>query len=235
MGAFMRTVEEAKALAHLMVDIGRDVGRDMVALISDMNQPLGEAVGNALEVREAIESLRGEGPQDLREHCLTVAAHMVRLARQDQAERTLVEVIQELTEHLESGAALAKLRELVAAQGGDARMVDDPDLLPCAQIVKTLEVPADGHVAQISALEVAYAAVDLGAGREKKGDPIDHAVGVLCHLKVGDQVKKGDPAFTIYANRAEQLEVAQLRLEHAVDYRRRPQAPLPLFYDTITG
>ncbi len=235
MGAFMRTVEEAKALAHLMVDIGRDAGRDMVALISDMNQPLGVAVGNALEMREAIETLRGEGPQDLREHCLTVAAHMVRLARQNQAEDTLVEIIQELTEHLESGAALAKLRDLVSAQGGDTRMVDDPDLLPAARIVETLEVPANGYVAQINALEVGQAAVELGAGREKKGDPIDHTVGVLCHLKVGDQVKKGDLSFTIHANEADRLEAARRRLERAVDYRRRPQAPLPLFYDTLTG
>ena len=235
LGAFMKTVEEAKELARLMVDIGRDAGRDMVALISDMNQPLGHAVGNALEVREAIETLQGGGPDDLREHCLVVAAHMVRLARGDADENALASAMAELSDRLQHGEGLAKFRELVAIQGGDVRMVDDPDLLPSAKLVEEIPVPQDGYVSQISALEVARAALELGAGREKKGDAIDHAVGVLSHLKVGDQVRQGDRAFTVHANSPERLAAAKAVLGRAIVYRDRLQTPLPLFYDTITG
>ncbi|MFC1960215.1 thymidine phosphorylase [Chloroflexota bacterium] len=235
-GAFMRTVEDATTLAHLMVDIGEDVGRDMVALISDMNQPLGVAVGNVLEVREALDTLQGGGPIDFRTHCLEVAAHMVRLARQAGSGETDLNTIKaELEQKLTDGSALAKLRDLVVAQGGDVRMIDQPDLMPQATIIERLTVPADGHVAGVSALDVAYAALELGAGREKKGDPIDHAVGVMSHLKVGDTVKAGDVAFTVHANNEGQLETARQLLKGAVDYSSQPQAPLPLFYDTITG
>ncbi len=233
-GAFMKTVEEARALAQLMVEIGRDVGRDMVALISDMNQPLGNAVGNALEVREALDTLRGGGPDDFRTHCLAVAAHMVRLARGQTAE-ALPELEAELARRLDAGEGLAKFRELVAAQGGDVRMVDDPVLLPQAEYVAALEVPTGGHVAAINALEVAEAALTLGAGREKKGDPVDHAVGVIAHLKVGDRVEAGQPAFTIHASSEAQLEQARTRLQQAVTYSQEKQEPLPLFYDTLTA
>lgn len=237
MGAFMRSVADATTLAHLMVGIGQDVGRDMVAVISDMNQPLGHAVGNALEVREALDTLHGGGPADFREHCLEVAAHMVRLARQhttgSAADHGAIRT--ELEGHLADGSALAKLRDLVAAQEGNVRMVDQPDLLPQAKFIETLAVPAEGHVADVSALEVAYAALDLGAGREKKGDPVDHAVGVVVHVKVGDIVKAGDRVFTIHANDEESLQAARQRLAAAVTYSSAPQEALPLFYDTITG
>ncbi|NPV66857.1 MAG: thymidine phosphorylase [Anaerolineae bacterium] len=234
-GAFMPTVEEARALARLMVDIGRDARRDMVALISDMNQPLGCAVGNALEVREAIETLRGGGPHDLREHCLTVAAHMVRLARRIEGEDALPALKAELAGRLADGAALQKFRTLVMAQGGDVRMVDDPEQLPKARLIKTVPVAAEGYVAQVNALDVAYAALELGAGREKKGDPVDHAVGVIVHLKVGEHVKRGQAAFTIHANDETQLAAAQRRLERAITLSSDPQMPLPLFYDTLYG
>ncbi len=234
-GAFMPTVEEARALARLMVDIGRDAGRDMVALISDMNQPLGCAVGNALEVREAIETLRGGGPHDLREHCLTVAAHMVRLARRIDDEEALPALKAELAGRLADGAALQKFRTLVMAQGGDVRMVDDPDRLPRARLIETVPVAADGYVAHVNALDVAYAALELGAGREKKGDPVDHAVGVIAYLKVGDAVTRGQAAFTIHANDEARLAAARRRLEHAIAFSTEPQSPLPLFYDTLYG
>jgi len=235
MGAFMRTVEEAKALAQLMVEIGRDAGREMVALISDMNQPLGQAVGNALEVREAIETLRGGGPPDLREHSLVVGAHMLCLARHERGEQAVMAAVAELSQTLANGQALAKFRDLVRAQGGDVSQVDDPDLLPRADLVERIAVPQTGYVAQISAREVGLAALDLGAGREKKADSIDHAVGVISHLRVGDQVKAGDRAFTIHANSRDRLEAARQRLERAVVYREHAQPPLPLFYDLIIG
>lgn len=234
-GAFMKTVDDAHALARMMVDIGRDAGRDMVALISDMNQPLGFAVGNALEVREAIETLQGGGPADLREHSLTLAAHMVRLARRDTADDAMIRLRREMADLLESGTAIAKFKELVEAQGGDTRVIDDPALLPAARLVKQLTVPADANVAQVSALDVAYAALDLGAGRARKADTIDYAVGVISHLKVGDRVKRGDIAFTIHANSEEQLDAARERLARAVIYSDVPTSALPHFYGTVTG
>lgn len=234
-GAFMKTVDEAKALASLMVDIGRDMGRDMVAVISDMNQPLGFAVGNALEVREAIETMQGGGPADFREHCLELAAHMVRLARGKQDATALETIGAELASRLDSGEALAKFRELVGAQGGDVRMVDNPDLLPAAKFIEQVTVSESGFVAQVSALDVAQAALILGAGREKKGDPVDHAVGVISHLKVGDAVQAGQTAFTLHANSEEGMKAARQQLAEAVVYSQASHEPLPLFYDTISG
>lgn len=234
-GAFMKTVADAQALARLMVDIGHDVGRDMVAVISDMNQPLGNAVGNALEVREAIEALHGGGPADFRAHCLALAAHMVRLARQDQGDESLAAITAELTARLDNGEALAKFRELIMAQGGDVAMVDDPDLMPTAQLIEVVTAQESGYVTQVSALNVAYAALMLGAGRAQKGDPVDHAVGVIAHPKVGDSVQTGQPVFTIHANSEAQMTVAQQQLAGAVEYSAGPVEPLPLFYDTISA
>ena len=235
MGAFMKQVDEARELAQIMVDIGVGAGRDMVALLSDMNQPLGHAVGNALEVREAIEMLRGEGPDDLYEHCLAVGAHMVRVGRRDTSENALSESMDEMARLMQNGAGLAKFRELVEAQGGDVRMIDDPDTLPQADIQEHLFVPENGHVAQIHPIRVAQASLELGAGRAQKGDLIDPAVGVVVHHKVGDQVHAGDMMFTIHANSDPQLERARALLVDAPIYRDHPQRPLPTFYDTIIG
>lgn len=234
-GAFMKTIDEARALAAMMVEIGRDAGRDVVALLSDMNQPLGEAVGNALEVREAIETLRGDGPRDLREHCLTVAAHMVCLARHDWRPEGLAEARQELERRLRAGEGLARLRALVEAQGGDTRMIDEPERLPAAALVETIRAERGGYVGQVSALEVALAALDLGAGRTKKSDPIDHAVGVEVHVKVGDRVEAGGPLYTIHASQPETLAQARRRLTQAIAFSESPVEPLPLFYDTLGG
>jgi pyrimidine-nucleoside phosphorylase len=233
LGAFMKRVSEATQLARIMVDIGADAGRKMVALISDMNQPLGCTVGNALEVREAIETLRGGGPQDLREHCIAIGGHMVRLGRRDTREYALAEAMAELADLMDSGAGLAKFRELVEAQGGDVSMVDDPGKLPQARIKAEVPVKEDGFVAQVNAMSVALATIELGAGRARKGDPIDLAVGVEVHHKVGDKVSKGAPMFTIHANDEEKLARAREFLEQAPVYRNREQQPLPTFYDTI--
>ncbi len=170
LGAFMTHVAEAEALATLMVEIGHGVGREVVALISDMNQPLGSAVGNALEVAELIETLHGAGPQDLREHCLALAAHMLKLARKNASEFALAEYMAEAADALDNGSAFEKFRVLVGAQGGDVRVVDDPTLLPKASIIETLTAPKSGYVEQLSALQVGLASVDLGAGRERKED-----------------------------------------------------------------
>src|SRR5690606_15147856 len=166
----------------MMVDIGVDAGRGMIAVISDMNQPLGCAVGNALEVAEAIETLRGGGPADFREHCLQVAGYMLQLAGQGEQWADSDAVRDLLAGNLGNGQALTKFRMLVEAQGGDAEALDDLSRLPQARLVETLEAQESGHIAAVSALTIAQAAFELGAGREKKGDPIDLAVGVQVHV-----------------------------------------------------
>jgi pyrimidine-nucleoside phosphorylase len=229
-GAFMHSVKDGARLARLMVDLGRRAGMTVVALISDMNQPLGYAVGNAIELREAIDTLHGGGPQDFREHCLVVAGHLLRLggeaATQPEARRLAAEM-------LETGKALEKFRQLVRAQGGDERYVTEPDRLPKASIRKTVPSPRQGYLSEINALEVGLAAVVLGAGREKKGQSIDHAVGVVVHHKVGDRVSKGEPLFTVHANDRKKAETAVDRVLMAHAFSRSKVEPLPLFYRTI--
>jgi len=232
-GAFMPTVESARELARIMVDIGADAGRDMIAVISDMNQPLGQAVGNALEVAEAIETLRGGGPADFRAHCLAVSGYMLRLAGQGKKWTDPAEVRALLETQLANGQAFGKFRQLVEAQGGDVRMVDDPVKLPQASIAESFNASRSGYIAQMDAQEVALAAFELGAGREKKGDPIDLAVGVKVHVKVGDQVQAGAPLLTIYANDPTKLPACRAHLERAIAYSDTPVDPLPLFYDTL--
>lgn len=234
-GAFMKSVDEARELAQIMVDIGADAGREMVALLSDMNQPLGGAVGNALEVREAIEALQGGGPADLREHCLTVAGHMLRLGRRMSGDDAQAACEAELANLMASGRGLAKFRELVGAQGGDVTMIDDPDRLPQARNREDIVADAGGYVAQVNALLVARATFELGAGREKKGDPIDPAVGAVVRCKVGDRVQRGDVLFTVHANDEDRLARACEWLREAVALDPREQQPLPAFYATIYG
>lgn len=233
-GAFMATLDEARALAQAMVDIGKQVGRDMIAAISDMNQPLGEAVGNALEVAEAIATLRGEGPADFQEHCLQIARHMLRLAGRGRRWVDLNETSDLLMQQLINGAAFDKFRLMVGAQGGDVSMVDDPSKLPSAQHVETVTAGQEGYIAEVNALDIGVAAFELGAGREKKGDPIDLAVGLKVHAKVGDSVKQGQPLVTIYANDPVKIAACRARLEAAFAYSTDPTEPLPLFYGVIS-
>ncbi|MBN1680691.1 MAG: pyrimidine-nucleoside phosphorylase [Anaerolineae bacterium] len=235
MGAFMKRRDDAAELAQIMVDIGTSAGRQMVAVLSDMNQPLGSAVGNALEVREAIETLRGGGPEDLRQHCVAIGGHMLRLGRQDTSTYAMAQSMTEITALMDNGAGLAKFRELVEAQGGDASMVDDPDRLPQARLRDTIHAPMSGYITQVNALLVAQASLELGAGRARKTDPIDPAVGVMVHCKVGDRVEKGDLLFTIHANDDARLARAQDYLLRAPVFRSREEQPLPMFYDTIYG
>ncbi len=230
LGAFMETLEAAEKLATCMVEIGRRAGRRVVALISDMNQPLGHAVGNALELREALDTLQGGGPEDFRGHCLEIAAHMLLLAGAADTLRIAKEMI---GTQLENGAALGKFRQLVQAQGGEVVYVDDADRLPKAAHIQTAESLSSGYLAQVHAREIGLAAVDLGAGRAKKGDAIDHAVGILVHHKVGDQLNQGDPLFTIHANDEGLMSEAMNRVMEAHQIVSEPVDPLPLFYKTI--
>jgi len=229
-GAFMKNLEGARKLAETMTYIAELTGRRAVALISDMNQPLGYAVGNALEVHEAIETLRGGGPQDFREHCLEAAGYMLMLgetAPDAQTGRAMAEAA------LQDGRALDRFRTLVQAQGGDVAYVDDPKRLPRAPLVETVPAPRSGYLQQIDAQEVGETSVELGAGRARKGDPIDHSVGIVVHHKVGDSVEAGEPLFTLHAASAASLEAARRRLLAAHVWSDSPTMPLPLFYDVI--
>jgi pyrimidine-nucleoside phosphorylase len=228
LGAFMETLDEARRLANLMVDIGKLAGREVVALLSDMNQPLGKAVGNSLEVVEATDTLRGHGPQDFVEHCLHVSAHILVLGKRanDLAEgRAMAE------KSIADGSALEKIRVLVQAQGGDVSYVDDTAKFPRAEYVEVVESPRNGHLAQIQARSVGEAAVTLGAGRAKKSDPVDHAVGFIIHHKVGDKVEKGEPLFTVHANDKSKLVEGRAAVLAAHEFSDRPVARLPLFYE----
>ncbi|MCE4957547.1 pyrimidine-nucleoside phosphorylase [Macrococcoides caseolyticum] len=197
-GAFMKTDEDAEMLAHAMVKIGNNVGRNTMAIISDMSQPLGFAIGNALEVKEAIETLRGEGPEDLTELVLTLGSQMVVLAGKAA---TLEEAREKLKEVIQNGKALEKFKVFLANQGGDASVVDDLSKLPQAKY--EIEVPAKnaGVVSKIVADEIGVASMLLGAGRATKEDTIDLAVGLMLRKKVGDKVEAGESLVTIYANR----------------------------------
>ncbi|GAB4503681.1 MAG: pyrimidine-nucleoside phosphorylase [Anaerolineales bacterium] len=226
-GAFMETLDQARELADLMVQIGELAGRRTIALLSDMNQPLGYAVGNVLEVIEAIETLKGNGPSDFQEHCLHVAAHMLMLGNKASS---LTEGRQLAGQTIQEGRALGKFRALVQAQGGDVAYVDHPDWLPKAKRVEVVKSPSRGWLAQVRARSVGEAAVRLGAGRARKGDPIDHAVGIVLHHKVGERVEIGQPLFTIHANdEALQAEARRQVLEAHV-FSPKPVKPLPLFY-----
>lgn len=197
-GAFMKTVEDAKELAHAMVSIGNNVGRKTMAVISDMSQPLGFAIGNALEVKEAIDTLQGKGPKDLEELCLALGRQMVYLA--DKAS-SLEEAEEMLKEVIRNGKALEKFKQFIANQGGDPSVVDHPEKLP--QAAYLIEVPAkeDGVVAEIVADEIGTAAMLLGAGRATKDSVIDLAVGLMLNKKVGESVKAGESLVTIHSNR----------------------------------
>lgn len=197
-GAFMKTDEDAKRLAEAMVRIGNNVGRNTMAVISDMSQPLGEAIGNALEVQEAIDTLQGKGPKDLEELCLTLGSQMVYLAGQASS---LEDAREKLIEVMNNGKALESFKTFLSAQGGDASVVDDPSKLPQAQFKIEVEAKEDGYVSEIVADEIGTAAMLLGAGRATKESKIDLAVGLMLRKKVGDSVKQGESLVTIYTNR----------------------------------
>ncbi len=205
-GAFMKYPEDAFTLAGTMVDIGTRVGRQTIALVTDMDQPLGYAVGNALEVREAIDTLKGEGPRDLRELCLTLGAEMILLAG---IEKNLAAARSRLEQVLDSGLALEKFREFITAQGGNPEAIERYDRLPIAPVAVTVTADAGGYVTGIQAEQVGLAAMSLGAGRATKDSVIDLSVGVVLNKKIGDRVETGGPLFEIYAKNKESAARAE--------------------------
>lgn len=229
-GAFMKTIDDSRELAKAMVRIGNNVGRRTMAVISDMSQPLGFAIGNALEVKEAIDTLKGEGPEDLTELCLTLGSHMVYLAEKADSlaeARTMLEGV------IKDGSALEKLKVFLSSQGGDAEVVDDPSKMPQAKYTFELESKEDGYVSEIVADEVGTAAMILGAGRATKESVIDLAVGLVLRKKIGDQVKKGESLVTIYSN-FENVEEVKTKLYHNIKISTtKVDAPI-LVHEEIT-
>jgi pyrimidine-nucleoside phosphorylase len=229
-GAFMPTVADAKELAQIMVNIGNDAGRQTAALISDMNQPLGHAIGNALEVKEAIETLQGGGPAQFWAHVLDISAYMLLLAGKTEtleAAKALVSAVRD------NGTAFQKFRALVAAQGGDVRQVDNPSLLPQARYIEPLLAPQDGTIDALDTGAIGWAAVHLGGGRLVKTDQIDHAVGFILPCAVGDTFRQGDALGHIHANDTDKLEKARAELLAAITWSDHPVPPLPHIYGTI--
>jgi pyrimidine-nucleoside phosphorylase len=231
LGAFMPTLEEARKLSELMVEIGRLSGRKVMALLSDMNQPLGQAVGNALELKEAIQTLQCGGPADFRLHCLEVAGHMLVIGKKAaslQQGRAMAQAA------LNDGRAWDKFRLLVQAQGGDVSSIDHPERLPQAPVVCALKAGRAGWLAQINARVVGETSVEMGAGRERKDDPIDHGVGIIVHHKVGDWVEKDEILFTLHARSQDEADRAGARLaEQSLAWSDSQVAALPLFYGVV--
>jgi pyrimidine-nucleoside phosphorylase len=231
-GAFMKTLEEAEALAQTMVKIGRGVGRRVTAVISDMSQPLGYAVGNALEVKEAIATLQGSGPADFTALCLAVAGQMVLLAGKCATAEETEGVLQEL---LASGKALDKFREFVRAQGGDAGVVEHPELMAQARYVDMVTAPQSGYLAGIDAQMFGLTAVTLGGGRAKKGETIDHGVGMVLQHKVGDRVEQGEAVVEVHANDRGKLLEAKANLSSALSWSRQPVKRPALVHGILGG
>lgn len=229
-GAFMKTLEQAETLAQAMVEIGQQVGRQTMAVLSDMNQPLGFAVGNALEVKEAIETLSGKGPADLTDLALTIASHMLVMGGLSKSAGAARE---RLISAIESGEALNKLRQMVEAQGGDVRMLDNPLLMPQASIKHELKAAQSGWIAAIDAERIGHASVMLGAGRLTKDAPIDLAVGILLTKKIGDRVEAGDVIAVIHANDEQLLQSAIIETEAAYVYAQEVVKIKDLIYKVI--
>lgn len=224
-GAFMKTLEDSFALAREMVGIGTHVGRKTVAIISDMDQPLGYAIGNAVEVKEAIETLGGAGAKDLLELCLTLGAYMLvisKIALSPEEGRNRLE------ETIRSGAALKKLKEFIAAQGGKAEMIDHPELLPSAASLIAVKSTKSGFIDRILADQLGLAALLLGAGRETKESPIDHAVGIVLRKKVNEAIYEGEEIAVIHANDLTQVEACSemIRSAFVIDQKQSPARPL---------
>lgn len=228
-GAFMKTLEDAEALAHAMVSIGNNVGRNTMAIISDMSQPLGRAIGNALELKEAIDTLNGQGPEDLTELVLTLGSQMIVLAERAS---TLEEARQLLNEAIENGSALDKFKTFLENQGGDASVVDSPELLPTAEYQIDYKAKSSGVVSELIANEIGVASMMLGAGRQTKEDDIDLSVGIVLNKKVGDNVNEGESLLTIHSNR-ETVDDVIKKLDESIEIKAQAKTPT-LIHKIIT-
>ncbi|WP_209122486.1 pyrimidine-nucleoside phosphorylase [Alkalihalobacillus sp. BA299] len=228
-GAFMKELEKSKELAEAMVEIGNKLGRQTMAIISDMNQPLGYAVGNALEVKEAIQMLKGDGPDDLLDLCLTLGSYMVYLAKQASS---IEEAREKLQEAISNGSAIEKLKTFISAQGGDPSVVDTLDRLPNASYTIPVKADESGYISKIVADKIGLAAMTLGAGRATKESEIDLSVGIILHKKIGDSVKENEAIATVYSNSENVEHVVQLITDSYSIVQEKVEPPT-LIYKTI--
>ena len=224
-GAFMKTIDDARALAKAMVDIGTENGRSVKAVLTDMDRPLGHAIGNALEIREVIDTLKGHGPEDLTHECLIMAAHMLVLSQICDYETALSRV----QEALNSGAALERLRMMIDAQDGDSRVLDDESLLAIGKFTYDVMAPQDGYITHMNTEQCGIASVMLGAGRTVKDGPIDYSAGIVMHKKTGDVVRAGESIATLYASRESLLVNAAKTYLEAITFGKTA----PVVVDTI--
>ena len=224
-GAFMKTIDDARALAKAMVDIGTENGRSVKAVLTDMDRPLGHAIGNALEIREVINTLKGHGPEDLNHECLIMAAHMLVLSQICDYETALSRVQQALN----SGAALERLHMMIDAQGGDSRVLDDESLLAIGKFTYDVTAPQDGYITHMNTEQCGIASVMLGAGRTVKDGPIDYSAGIVMHKKTGDAVRAGESIATLYASHESLLVNAAKTYLEAITFGKTA----PVVVDTI--
>ena len=224
-GAFMKNIEGARELAKAMVDIGKGNGRSIKAILTDMDRPLGHAIGNALEIREVIDTLKGHGPEDLTHECIIMAAHMLVLSHICDYETALSRV----QEALDSGAALERLRMMIDAQDGDSRVIDDESLLAIGKFTYDVTAPQDGYITHMNTEQCGIASVMLGAGRTVKDGPIDYSAGILMHKKTGDSVTVGECIATLYASDESLLSNAAKTYLEAITFGETA----PIMADTI--
>ena len=229
-GAFMKTPETAKELAQEMVDIGKHLGRETIGVISDMDQPLGYAIGNSLEVIEAIELLKGNGPKDLLELTLTIGSNMLLCAKMVESEE---EARKMLMENIENGKGLEKLKDFVKAQGGDISPIDDYSKFPQAKYIEKVISPVDGYITKIHAEAFGLIAMELGAGRATKESEIDLAVGIVLNKKRGEKVNKGDVLAYIHSNNEEKIEKARKSILENIVIEDSYDLNIPLIYDIV--
>ena len=224
-GAFMKNIEDARELAKAMVDIGKENGRSVKAILTDMDRPLGHAIGNALEIREVIDTLKGHGPENLTHECIIMAAHMLVLSHICDYETALSRV----QEALDSGAALERLRMMIDAQDGDSRVIDDESLLAIGKFTYDVTAPQDGYITHMNTEQCGIASVMLGAGRTVKDGPIDYSAGILMHKKTGDSVTVGECIATLYASDESLLSNAAKTYLEAITFGETA----PIMADTI--
>lgn len=229
-GALLKDLAEAENLAELMIDIGRKAGRKMVAVISDMSQPLGRAVGNALEVEEAVQVLKGGGPEDLRQLCLELAGEMIWIGGRAESFQEGKETAEQV---LSDGRALEKFREMVRHQGGDDRIIEEPERMGSSRYSRDVLAGRAGFVAEMAAQEIGRASQHLGAGRLRKEDEIDFTAGIRMHVRIGNFVKEGDVLATLYGADSRKLEEAETILEAAIRISSKPAAPPKLIKKII--
>jgi thymidine phosphorylase len=229
-GAFMRSKDEAFRLSETMVRIGKEMGKLVVAVVTDMSQPLGFAVGNALEIKEAISVLRGEGPEDVEKLCIFLGGLILALVGKV---RNPDDGQGELERLLKSGAALEKFKQMVVSQGGDLQYIDNPDLLPQASHIKKVYSSKSGYLKEIDALRIGSIAVHLGSGRSVKGEVIDPGVGVLLNHKVGAKVKEGELLATLYGKNEESIAASEKELDQTFIISDEAVEPIPMIHGVV--